>query len=365
MTLWFVLALMTMAAVFAVLWPLSRLQPRVSGSDAAVYRDQLGEIERDRGAGLIGEAEAEAARTEVSRRLIAASDAPQIAPEASLKRRRIVALATLLLLPLGTLCFYLSLGSPQLPGSPLAARIDLPAEQRSIESMVAQVEKHLEKNPEDGRGWEVLAPVYLRAGRFDDAVKARQNALRLLGSTPEREADLGEALIAAANGIVTAEAKAALDRAAADPSQDKAQFFLGLAAEQDGKPAEAVAIWRKLLARTIPETPWRPLVEQSLARADAASAIPGPTTDDLAAAQSLSPEQRSIMIAGMVERLAARLKEDSSDLDGWLRLVRAYMVIGERDKARAALASARGAFRDDSNKQRRIDDAARSLGLDG
>lgn len=365
MTLWFVLALMTMVAVFAVLWPLARLTMRASGNDAAVYRDQLDEIERDRGAGLIGAAEAEAARVEVARRLIAAANAPQAALDPSLARRRIVAIAALVLLPLGAVILYLTLGSPQLPGAPLSARINLPLEQRSIESMVAQVEKHLEKNPQDGRGWEVLAPVYLRAGRFDEAVKARQNALRLLGSTPSREADLGEALIAAANGIVTAEAKTALDRAALDPAEDKAQFFLGLAAEQDGKLAEAAAIWRKLLAAASPDTPWRPLVEQSLARVDPNAAPSGPTLDDIVAAQSLSPEQRSAMITGMVERLAARLKEDGSDFEGWLKLARAYVVLGERDKARAAIANARGAFRDDSEKQRRIDDAARALGVDG
>jgi cytochrome c-type biogenesis protein CcmH len=241
----------------------------------------------------------------------------------------------------------------------------LPLERRSIESMVAQIEKHLEKNPQDGRGWEVVAPVYLRAGRFDEAVHARQNALRLLGSTPAREADLGEALTAAANGIVTAEAKAALDRAALDPAQDKAQFFLGLAAEQDGKLAEAAAIWRKLLDSAKPDAPWRPLVERSLARMDPKAASPGPTLDDIAAAQSLPPEQRSAMIVGMVERLAARLKENGSDFEGWLKLARAYVVLGERDKARAAITEARGVFRNDHEKQRRIDDTARALGLDG
>jgi cytochrome c-type biogenesis protein CcmH len=356
-----VLALMTMAAVFAVLWPLARQAPRVSGSDAAVYRDQLDELERDKASGVIGEAEAEAARVEVARRLIAATDAPQARSDPSLRRRRMVAITAIALLPLGAFTLYLALGSPRLPGAPLSARIDLPLEERSLESMIAQVEKHLEKNPQDGRGWEVLAPVYLRAGRFDEAVKARQNALRLLGPTPAREADLGEALTAAANGIVTAEAKEALDRAARDPDQDKAQFFLGLAAEQDGKPIEAAAIWRKLLASAKPDAPWRPLIEQSLARVDPKAASSGPTLDDMAAAQSLSPEQRSAMIAGMVERLAARLREDGSDFDGWLKLARAYVVLGQPDKARAAVADARVTFRDDSEKQRRIDDFVRRM----
>ena len=75
MTLWFVFALMTAAAIFAVLWPLGRgARRRAGGSEAAVYRDQLAEIDRDVAAGLIGAAEAEAARVEISRRLLAAAD---------------------------------------------------------------------------------------------------------------------------------------------------------------------------------------------------------------------------------------------------------------------------------------------------
>ena len=215
MTLWFVLALMTAAAVFAVLWPLARSRrEHRSGSDVAVYRDQLDEIRRDRAAGLIGENEAQAAEVEVSRRLIAAADAeaaqPKAAPAATLTlRRRIVAVAALVVLPLGALAAYLMLGSPSLPGQPLAARMT--AEDRTLDNLVAKVEARLAQNPNEGRGWEVIAPIYLRLGRFDDAVKARRNALNLLGSTPDRWADLGEALVAAASGVVTAEAKKAFE----------------------------------------------------------------------------------------------------------------------------------------------------------
>src|SRR5262245_31178846 len=187
MTLWFVLALMTAAAIFAVLWPLSRRQSSLrSGSDVAVYRDQLDEIRRDRDAGLIGEREAAAAEVEVSRRLLAAADAeaagPQAAPVAAMtRRRRAVALVALVLLPVGAVALYLAVGSPMLPGQPLASRV--PAEEKSIAQMVAQVEAHLAKNPDEGRGWEVVAPIYLRMGRFDDAVKARRLALKLNGPT--------------------------------------------------------------------------------------------------------------------------------------------------------------------------------------
>src|SRR6185437_11865275 len=151
MALWFVFALMTAAAIFAVLWPLGRRATVRAGSDVAVYRDQLDEIARDRVAGLIGEPEAEAARVEVSRRLIAAADAAEAAkpaPEsASLWRRRVIAVVGLVLLPVGATIIYLKLGSPQLPGEPLAARLRAVHENASIEALVSQVEARLERNP--------------------------------------------------------------------------------------------------------------------------------------------------------------------------------------------------------------------------
>jgi cytochrome c-type biogenesis protein CcmH len=367
MVLWLILVAMTAAAIFAVLWPLSRRTPAMlPAGDLAVYRDQLDEIERDRGSGLIGAADADAARVEVSRRLLAAADAADQSFTASVQRRRIAALAALVLLPLGAGAIYVTLGTPDLPGAPLAARRDLPIEQRSIESMVAQVEAHLDRNPQDGRGWEVLAPVYMRQGRFDDAAKARGNALRLLGETAVRQADLGEALTAAANGMVTAQARKAFERARAlDESEPRVQFFLGLAAEQDGKKDEAARIWRALLANAKVDAPWREFVQRSLARVDPAAAAAGPSSEDMAAAEQLSPQARGEMIRGMVERLAARLHEDGSDVDGWLRLIRAYMVLGERDKARAAAADARRALAGDGDKAQRFERGAKELGIEG
>lgn len=374
MTLWLILALMTAAAIFAVLWPLSRQRrPARSGSDIAVYRDQLDEIERDLTAGLIGPQEAEAARVEVSRRLLAAangSDVADAAPSAALWRRRAVSLAALTLLPAGAAALYLTLGSPHLPDLPFSARMKQAPDTRSIESMVAQVEAHLERNPEDGRGWEVLAPVYMRAGRFNDAVRARGNALRLLGATADREADLGEAMVAAANGMVTADAKAVFDRALKlDPADVKAHYYTGLAAEQDGKPQEAARIWRDLLTKAPPNAPYRPLIQSSLARVDPAAPPPiaptAPSAEDVAAAQQLTPEQRGDMIRGMVDRLAERLKTDGSDLDGWLRLLRAYIVLGEPDKARGALVDARKAVGEDADKRKTLDDFAKGLGIEG
>jgi cytochrome c-type biogenesis protein CcmH len=384
MTLWFLFALMTAAAVLAVLWPLrGGRTPPAAGNDVVVYRDQLEEIERDHTAGLIGAAEAEAARVEVSRRLLAAADTAEAAgkspPAGGLLRRRATALAALIVLPLGAGLLYVALGSPELPGQPLAERNDRSVQNRSITSLVAQVEAHLERNPEDGRGWEVVAPVYMRLGRYDDAVKARRNALRILGANAEREADYGEALVGEANGIVTAEARAAFERAMKHETDHvRARFYVGLAAEQDGKPEQAAKIFRELLARAPAGASWVPFVRAALARvggADAAAssapnaaepkATPGPTTEDVAAASQMSEGERGEMIRGMVARLAERLKNDGSDPDRWLQLVRAYMVLGDRDKARAAAGEARRALTNEPDKLRRLEDGVKQLGLEG
>ena len=367
MILWLILAAMTATAMLAVLLPLRRRAPARSGSDLAVYRDQLEEIDRDRAAGFVGAREAEAARVEISRRLIAAAAPPgrAEAPVEARWGRRAAALAGVVMLPLGSAGLYLALGSPGVPSEPLASRSAAAPATTSIEAMVAQVEAHLAGNPEDGRGWEVLAPIYLRTGRFEDAVKARRHALRLLGATAVREADLGQAMVAAADGVVTADARAAFERAAAlDPGDVMARYFFGLAAEQEGKRQEAAAIWRKLLADAPPGARWTATVQAALAQIGEGV---GPAPSSPAAAPAAAPkplaEPPGEMILAMVARLAERLKADGSDLDGWVRLVRSYLVLGDEAKAQAALEDGRRALASDPDKLRRLDEAASELGV--
>jgi cytochrome c-type biogenesis protein CcmH len=368
MTLWFVFALMTAAAIFAVLWPLSRRGADRGGSDIAVYRDQLEEITRDHSAGLIGEAEAEAAKVEVSRRLLAAADAAEaeksVSDEPPVWRRRSTAIAGLVLLPAGAIALYLMLGSPDMPGEPLATRQSAANENRSIDNLVAKVEEHLARNPNDGRAWEVLAPVYMRLGRFDDSVTAWRNVIRLNGSSASREADLGEALVFAANGVVTPEAKSQFDHAfELDPEDVMARFYRGMAADQAGRRAEADAIWRDLLAKAPPGAPYVEMIRQAMARtapagaapvASAAGGAPGPRAAETADAAKLPADHQDSMIIGMVARLADRLKKDGSDAEGWVQLVRSYRALGESDKAQAAIADARRALAGDPDKLRRF-----------
>src|SRR6267143_1609400 len=367
MTLWFVFALMTAAAIFAVLWPLSRgRRPQKDGSEAAVYKDQLTEIDRDVAAGLIVSSEAQAARVEISRRLLAAADNQRDPPIASsISLRRSAAIIALVGLPIMAVALYLPIGSPRLGDFPLAQRTRAPDVTQPLDNLVAQVEAHLEKNPTDGRGWNVLAPVLARLGRYNDAVRAYHNSITYNSDSAERRADLGEAIAAAAGGVVTDEAKAEFERAIAlDANEVKATYFLGVAAEQDGRTAEAGAIWRAMLAKAPADAPWRPLVQAALARVGGSTA-PALSDDTVAAAKDMNETDRGAMIRGMVERLASRLKQNGDDVEGWLRLVRAYMVMGDRDKARSALVDARQAVANDAERLRRLNDGLKNLGLDG
>ena len=368
MTLWFVFALMTVAAIFAVLLPLGRNgRAQDQGSEVAVYKDQLAEIERDLAAGLIPAPDAEAARVEISRRLLAAAASePAIAPQSNLKWRRAAAVLALAGLPLVAIGVYMPLGSPKLQDFPLAQRERAPGKAQSLENLVEQVQQHLEKNPTDGRGWNVLAPVLQRLGRFDDAVRAYRNSLTYNGESAERRADLGEALSAAAGGVVTAEAKSEFERAhALDADDPKANYFLGLTAEQDGRKDDAASIWRALLAKAPADAPWRALVQTSLARVGGGGTMPALSDQTIAASKDMAEGDRNAMVRGMVERLATRLKQNGDDVDGWLRLVRAYLVMGERDKAMGASVDARQAIASDAERLRQLNEGLKTLGLGG
>ena len=367
MTPWFVFAVMTAAAIFAVLLPLGLgARPASDGREVAVYKDQLAEIERDVESGLIGKVEAEAARIEISRRLLAAADQDsEAAVKPSLGLRRVAAVLALIGLPLVALAVYLPLGSPQLPDFPLTARAAPPSGAQPLETLVSQVEQHLQKNPTDGRGWTVLAPVLARLGRTEDAIRAYRNMITYAGDGAAKRADLGEMITAAAGGVVTAEAKAEFERAhALEADEPKSNYYLGLAAEQDGRKDDAAGIWRAMLGKAPADAPWRPLVVAALGRVGGGE-VPALPSEALAAAKDMSAGDRDTMIRGMVDRLAARLKQNGDDVEGWLRLVRAYVVMGDLDKAKGALSDARQAVAGDAERLRQLNEGVKTFGLDG
>jgi cytochrome c-type biogenesis protein CcmH len=364
---WVVLAGMTGLTALAAVWPLIRGARRGASipADAAFYKAQLGEIERDVARGFLPANEAAGARVEAARRLIAASaattdgaagDAPGL--------RRGWAIAIAVAAPVVALALYADLGRPDLADSPLAARKVDARGMSGVEAALAHVEQQLAANPDNGPAWSLVAPVYMKLGRFDDAVTAYKQALRLNGENAAMRADYGEALVGAAGGIVTADARAAFDKALAEkPGLPSARFYLGLAAEQDGDLQKAITIYRALLGDAPPRAAWTPALQARLAALTGGTA---PAPDGAAsAAPAQDDAQQDTMIRGMVERLATRLATSGGSADEWQRLIRAYTVLHETDKAKDALASAHKALAGDAQAGQQLDALARELGIGG
>jgi cytochrome c-type biogenesis protein CcmH len=356
---WFVVAGMAACAVVAALWPLLRPSPSAkadpAANEAAFYRAQVEEIRRDVERGLLPQGEAESARAEAARRLIAASDPAEAPPPG---RRHRLAAAALIAVGLPAVAFplYARLGQPAMPDEPLASRKVAPQTDGGIEAAVAAVEARLVAKTDDGKGWAVIAPVYMRFERYAEAAHAYAEALRLIGEDPSRRAAYGEALVAAAGGVVTDEARRAFDRALAEqPGQPQARYYVALAAEQDGKKADAIRDYESLAADSPPGAPWVAIVNARLA---ALKGEPAPATDEAAI-----PEAQRPMIEGMVSKLATRLASNGGGLDEWSRLIRAYAVLHEADKAKAALVEAHKALGSDTNAVASLDALARDLGL--
>jgi cytochrome c-type biogenesis protein CcmH len=292
---------------------------------------------------------------------------------------RTALIAVALALPLAALGLYLLYGSPRLPDQPLAARLQDPASETNLAALVARVEARLRAHPEEGEGWDVIAPVYMSGQRYGDAADAYGQAIRLLGPSPQRLSGYGQALVLEKGGLVSEEARAVLDQALAlDATLVEPRILIAIAKEQDGNFADAVEDWRGLLDRPGGDEAWRAMVQTRIANAeahlsgkpvaDAEAAAPGsgeagPSAADVAAAQNMSSGDRQAMVETMVGRLAARLEQQGDDLAGWLRLVRAYTVLDRKDEAQKALARAKSQFAGNAQAIEQLDALAAELGL--
>lgn len=411
MMLWIGFAVMTALALVALVRPLVRARATrdASAADVAVYKDQLAEVERDVASGLLSAQEAEAARVEIARRLLSVAEGagatsgngsgPAVsdglregaaADQAGQALSRTTAMALLVGVPLASIGLYAGFGSPFQADAPLAARdTRQPIRQAgpgqpSIQSMIARVEARLRANPDDARGWAVIAPIYMRLRRFADAASAYKRLMALKGETPPRLSAWAEARVLGAGGRVSDEVMAAFERIAkAEPKHMRARFWLAVAAEQRGQRAKAIAGYEALVAGAPENAAWLAPVKRQLARLRAASAAPssaqaraptpapapaggpqrGPTAEDVDAARTMTPKARAAMINAMVAGLADRLRREGGDLADWQKLIRAYVVLKKSGEAQAALARARKRFADDETKLARLTAFARDLGL--
>lgn len=317
----------------------------------ALYRASLAELERDLESGAIGKAEAEAARAEIGRELLrqqadagARRGAAAPGPGLSGKRLALVVLPAVAAISLGS---YAVLGSPSLPSQPAAARPEV-AVRTQLMAALAEVEARLSIAPDDVRGWRVIAPVYMRLGRYPDAVGAYRRLLELEGPSADRRTDLAEALMALQGGNATGEALALLQAAAgSDPTHVRSRYYLAVEATHARRLQEAETLWRQVIALSDETDPLMDLARRGLAfvqgggaEAPASEAPAGPSAADVAAAAELSEAERAQMIASMVEGLAARLAAEGGTLAEWSQLIRARVVQGETEQAGRDLAAA-------------------------
>ncbi len=380
---------LTTLAVALLLGPLllrGRVAEARDAYNLAVYRDQLAELERDVERGILSADEAEAAKAEIGRRILALT--PAAAPRAASSRPLVIAAVAILALPFAAWTLYWDLGSPSRPDEPLASRhaADTQTAQNGnphvdMADAVQKLTAHLQAHPDDLEGWLLLARSDLDLNRYVDAVEAYRHAADLSGQKPEIVGDWGEAQVLAAGGTVTAEAKKAFETALADKeSAPRSRYYLALAKLQAGDAKGALQDWVDLEADSPTDAEWLPLLRRKIADAakslglDPATlktssgaprkppppeAAANPPAQPAAPAESgtnmpsaaevnetakatagMSAQDRRAMIEGMVGKLAARLQQNPDDAAGWTQLGRSYMVLNQPDKAADAYAHA-------------------------
>jgi cytochrome c-type biogenesis protein CcmH len=360
---WIIAGLLVLVVLIALLRPLMRGTGGSTDqgeSALAVFHRQLVGIDTEIAQGRLTAEEAERARAEITRRMLAAADQESrdsrlpvtSSPQTSWRIGAAVGIAALL--PAAALAIYSAVGTPAAigPASVAAATADKgsPHTRAELAAAADQLKARLEREPGHVEGWILLARTFVSLERFADARDAYDHAIGLTPNEPRLHAELGELLVLAAGGNVTPGAEAEFAKSGNDP---RARFYGAEAALQRGDRDAAKAALKALLADTPADAPWRKVVadrlaeiapgEQPAGAAGNAQSPPGsagPTSQDVAAAQSMSLEQRQAMIRGMVDRLAARLEQNPDDKEGWMRLARAYDVLGETEKAEAARARA-------------------------
>ncbi len=357
--IWAAFALLTGAVVLAVLWPLGRARNlAVQTPDVTFYHTQIEEIERNRALGLLSDADAQAAKAEAGRRLLRSADAtpPQASSHIAV---RMSAVFALVLIPAISLTLYARLGNPDMTDLPLSVREAERSGNAELMSAISKIEEHLAANPQDGRGWEIIGPVYMKLGRYDDAARAFGFANRLLGETPERLVAQGESLVYGAQERVTPEAAELFEKALnLREGHPVAYFYLALAREQMGDKAGALDAFMNLARGTPPDAPWQAAVRARIVAL-------GGNVDGLESVQNAVPDEQQAMIRAMVAQLAGKLEQDGSDAEGWARLIRSYTVLREPDLAKAALAKARAALANNKDGLARLEELAQDLGLKG
>lgn len=336
MLFWFIAVAVTAIACAALFYAAG---PRAVNAGApelddanSHFRLVLSGIDADLAAGKLGEAEAVAAKGELAREILRLKAEAGKAAGVVKDLGRVPLLAGLLAVSATALGLYALLGNPDLPSQPLADRQDVAEQGIDLETAIARIEAALTANPDDLRGWTVIAPAYMEMGRFADAARAYRRVIELSEATPDLQTNLAEALLLAAGDAGSPEAIDLLRRAAAaDPQHAMSRLYLASALTSQGQFAEAVPIWQDAIALAQGDAPWLDAARNGLAVAQNNGATP-------------ANDQEAEMIGQMVSGLATRLAASGGTIEEWTRLVRAYLVLGDVAKAQAAFDSAVAAY---------------------
>lgn len=388
MLFWIVTGALTLVVVAtlarALLFDGAATRP-AAAYDLDVYRDQLREVERDLDRGVLSPEDAERAKTEVSRRILAADAALQRAQDSGRAGRGGLVFAGVIgaVLIGGTFWIYGELGAPGYGDLALSDRIEaaqiLRTERPSQETaeasvpetppfdvgpdyvaLVERLRTAVQTRPDDVQGLSLLSQSESRLGNFAaaHAAKARVIALKAEAATADDFSEYADLLILAAGGYVSPEAEQILERTLSmDPQDGAARYYFGLMMAQTGRPDTALRIWDQLLREGPAEAPWiAPIdaqMENIAMRAGVDYARPaigsgrGPTQQQIEDAAQLSPAEQMEMIQGMVAGLSDRLASEGGPVEDWAQLISALGVLGERDRAMAIFENAMDVFSDD------------------
>ena len=391
MILWIILTMMIALAAVGLTIPLvRRYEQRPQAKTVDILKGQLGEVDAQAAANLIDTAEAEALRSEIKRRILVEDrDVGTSARPLPQTAMPWVALGLVAIVTLCATALYVMMGHPELTSS-VARNVSTTAPEAQtaaadpkshpmgeVASMISSLETKLQQNSGDAQGWQMLAWSYTRTGRPADAAKAYGKAAAIEPNNVEYLSAQGEAMVQS-EGKVSDEAAAIFQRALkGDPADPRARYFLAIHRDQTGDHKGAMDDFVALLKSAPPDAPWASQVRtyvEDLAKEQnvdltgklppaPAAAAPGPNSAQVAAAGKMSDADRKAMIHSMVDKLAGELKANPKDTGGWVRLMRARMVLGEVQQAAKDYKQAHQAFAGDAAAQAALQEAAKSLGV--
>lgn len=396
--LFWAIAVALVVAVAVILVQALRHATEVRGEhpDLKVYRDQLAEVDRDLARGTLAPEEGQRLRIEVSRRLLEADRNLKTAKAPLAKGNLLWVVAALTALLGGSLWLYNRIGAPGYADLPLALRLDLatesyksrPDQETAVATMAPsakplpspefaalmdKLRTAVASHPDDAKGLELLARNETALGNYDAALKAQGKLVDTLGNSanPDQRLMMAEILIAEAGGYISPEAEAwivqVLER---DPKHPMARYLSGLMFAQVGRPDRAFALWQPLLEEGPADAPWQQAIRTDIQGvADQAGikfSLPGekgPSMADMQAAGEMSAEDRQAMIEGMVGQLEGRLLSEGGPVEEWVKLMGALGVLGQPDRAKAALAAAEKALAADPAGLAQVRAAAEGAGV--